>query len=110
LSPKPYRGITGGDVIRQWVAPSFGARADGIPGRNNPTWFVAKETGTYYGECSALCGQPYMPIAVKIVSNSDFRSWVSEKQKSAASTVTKSRPRTPPRRESVNTRVGRGAG
>ncbi len=77
--------ITGGDVIHQWVVPYFGSRADGIPGRINRTWFLARETGTYYGECSALCGQghPYMPIAVKVVSDGDYRKWVSEKQKSA---------------------------
>ncbi len=78
--------ITGGDVIHQWVVPSFGSRADGIPGRINRTWFIAKEEGVYYGECSALCGQghPYMPIAVRVVSDGDYRKWVSDKQKSAS--------------------------
>jgi len=78
--------IAGGDVIHQWVVPSFGTRADGIPGRINRTWFVAKEPGTYYGQCSALCGQghSYMPIAVKVVSDEDYGKWISEKQKSAS--------------------------
>jgi cytochrome c oxidase subunit 2 len=78
--------ITGGDVIHQWVVPSFGTRADGIPGRINRTWFLAREPGIYYGECSALCGQghAYMPIAVRVVSDEDFSKWISEKQKSAS--------------------------
>ena len=78
--------ITGGDVIHQWVVPSFGTRADGIPGRINRTWFLAREPGIYYGECSALCGQghAYMPIAVKVVSDEDFGKWISDKQKSAS--------------------------
>lgn len=78
--------ITGGDVIHQWVVPSFGSRADGIPGRINRTWFLARETGVYYGECSALCGQghPYMPIAVRVVSDGDYQKWVADKQKSAS--------------------------
>jgi cytochrome c oxidase subunit II len=78
--------ITGGDVIHQWVVPSFGSRADAIPGRINRTWFQAKETGVYYGECSALCGQghPYMPIAVRVVSDDDYQKWVADKQKSAS--------------------------
>ncbi len=77
--------ITGGDVIHQWVVPSFGSRADGIPGRINRTWFVAKEPGIYYGQCSALCGQghDFMPIAVKVVSDDEFSKWLSDKQKSA---------------------------
>jgi cytochrome c oxidase subunit 2 len=78
--------ITGGDVIHQWVVPNFGSRADGIPGRINRTWFVAKEQGIYYGECSALCGQghAYMPIAVKVVSDEEYGKWISDKQKSAS--------------------------
>jgi len=78
--------ITGGDVIHQWVVPSFGTRADGIPGRINRTWFLAREAGIYYGECSALCGQghAYMPIAVRVVSDEDFGKWISDKQKSAS--------------------------
>ncbi len=77
--------ITGGDVIHQWVVPSFGSRADGIPGRINRTWFLAMEPGTYYGQCSALCGQghDFMPIAVKVVSDEEFSKWISDKQKSA---------------------------
>ena len=78
--------ITGGDVIHQWVVPSFGTRADGIPGRINRTWFIAREPGIYYGECSALCGQghAYMPIAVKVVSDDEYSKWISDKQKSAS--------------------------
>lgn len=78
--------ITGADVIHQWVIPAFGSRADAMPGRVNRTWFVAKEPGIYYGECSALCGQghAYMPIAVKVVSDEDYRKWVSDKQKTAS--------------------------
>lgn len=78
--------ITGGDVIHQWVVPYFGTRADGIPGRINRTWFIAREPGIYYGECSALCGQghAYMPIAVRVVSEDDYSKWISDKQKSAS--------------------------
>jgi cytochrome c oxidase subunit 2 len=78
--------ITGGDVIHQWVVPAFGSRADGIPGRVNRTWFLVKEPGIYYGECSALCGQghAYMPIAVKVVSEDEYRKWVADKQKTAS--------------------------
>ncbi|MGA7323251.1 MAG: cytochrome c oxidase subunit II [Rhodomicrobium sp.] len=77
---------TGADVIHQWVIPEFGSRVDAMPGRVNRTWFIAKETGTYYGECSALCGQghAYMPIAVKVVNDDDYRKWLSEKQKTAS--------------------------
>jgi cytochrome c oxidase subunit II len=78
--------VTGKDVIHQWVVPAFGSRVDAIPGRMNRTWFMATETGTYYGQCSALCGQghAYMPIAVKVVSEDEYRKWLAAKQQTAA--------------------------
>jgi cytochrome c oxidase subunit II len=77
---------TGGEVIHQWAVPAFGSRVDAMPGRINRTWFKVTETGTYYGQCSALCGQghPYMPIAVKVVSEDEYRKWLAEKQQKTA--------------------------
>ncbi len=74
--------LTGDDVIHQWAVPAFGSRADAVPGRVNRTWFLAKETGTYYGQCSALCGEghPYMPVAVKVVSDEDYAKWLATKK------------------------------
>jgi cytochrome c oxidase subunit II len=82
---------TGGDVIHQWTVPAFGSRVDAMPGRVNRTWFLAKETGTYYGQCSALCGQghAYMPIAVKVVSEDDYKKWLSAKQQTASAQTPK---------------------
>ncbi len=76
---------TGADVIHQWTIPAFGSRVDAMPGRINLTWFQATETGTYYGQCSALCGQghAYMPIAVKVVSEDDYKRWLTSKQQTA---------------------------
>jgi cytochrome c oxidase subunit II len=77
---------TGGDVIHQWVVPAFGSRVDAMPGRINRTWFKVTEPGTYYGQCSALCGQghSFMPIAVKAVSEDEYRKWLAGKQQTAA--------------------------
>ncbi len=77
--------VTGADVIHEWMVPAFGTRADAIPGRVNRTWFIATEPGTYYGECSELCGQghPYMPIAVKAVSGAEYEKWLSDMKKQA---------------------------
>ena len=48
---------TGADVIHSWAVPSFGVKIDAIPGRLNETWFKAEREGTYYGQCSELCGK-----------------------------------------------------
>jgi len=72
--------VTAGDVIHAWAIPSFGSKIDAIPGRINETWFKAEEVGTYFGQCSELCGQAhsYMPIVVEVVSQEDYDTWVLE--------------------------------
>jgi cytochrome c oxidase subunit 2 len=75
--------MTGDDVIHSWSVPAFGLKTDTIPGRLNETWFKAEREGTYYGQCSQLCGQGhgFMPIAVKVVSAAEFQAWVAGAQK-----------------------------
>ena len=48
--------ITANDVLHAWALPSFGVKKDAVPGRINETWFKAEKVGTYYGQCSELCG------------------------------------------------------
>jgi cytochrome c oxidase subunit 2 len=79
--------ITAADVLHNFAVPSLGQRLDAVPGRLNETWFKAEREGVYYGQCSELCGNghPYMPIAVRVVSEQAFAAWVAEaKQKFAA--------------------------
>ena len=72
--------ITANDVLHAWALPSFGVKRDAIPGRINETWFKAEKVGTYYGQCSELCGikHAFMPIAVRVVSNEEYEEWLSE--------------------------------
>ncbi len=72
--------VTGADVIHNWAMPPFGIKMDAVPGRINETWFRALEEGTYYGQCSELCGQrhAFMPIEVRVVSLNEFNSWVED--------------------------------
>src|SRR6201992_1930937 len=61
---------TGADVIHSWTIQQFGVKMDAVPGRLNHTWFKATQTGTFYGQCSELCGakHAFMPIEVKVGS------------------------------------------
>lgn len=70
--------VTASDVIHAWAMPSFGTKADAVPGRLNQTWFNAEQEGVYFGQCSELCGieHAYMPITVKVVSQAEFDAWV----------------------------------
>jgi len=80
----------GADVIHSFAVPAFGIKIDAIPGRLNETWFKAEKTGTYYGQCSELCGKDhaYMPIAVKVVTDLEFATWVEAAKKKFASAKT----------------------
>jgi cytochrome c oxidase subunit 2 len=77
---------TGADVIHSWAVPQFGVKMDAVPGRINSTWFKATKLGTYYGQCSELCGarHAYMPIEVKVVSQADYDSWLAAAKKKYA--------------------------
>ena len=72
--------ITANDVLHAWALPSFGVKRDAVPGRINETWFKAEKVGTYYGQCSELCGikHAFMPITVKVVSEEEYKEWLSE--------------------------------
>jgi len=73
--------VTGADVIHAFALPAFGLKTDAIPGRLNETWFKAEKVGTYYGQCSELCGinHAFMPSEVDVVSQADFDKWVASK-------------------------------
>ncbi len=77
--------VTGADVIHAFAVPAFGIKRDAIPGRLNETWFEATKIGTFYGQCSELCGvgHGFMPIVIDVVSTEDFAKWVAEKKKAA---------------------------
>ena len=70
--------ITAGDVIHAFAMPAFGVKVDAVPGRLNETWFNATKLGTFYGQCSELCGvgHAFMPIAVEVVTKEEFALWV----------------------------------
>ena len=72
--------ITANDVLHAWALPSFGVKRDAVPGRINETWFKADRTGTFYGQCSELCGikHAFMPITVNVVSEDEYNQWLEE--------------------------------
>ena len=72
--------ITANDVLHAWALPSFGVKRDAMPGRVNETWFKADRVGTYYGQCSELCGikHAFMPITVRVVTDEEYNTWLEE--------------------------------
>ena len=56
----------------------FWSKKDAVPGRINETWFKAEKVGTYYGQCSELCGikHAFMPIEVRVVTEEEYQEWL----------------------------------
>ncbi len=69
---------TASDVIHSWAMPAFGIKIDAVPGRTNETWVRIEKPGTYYGQCSELCGKDhsFMPIEIHAVTKEDFQEWL----------------------------------
>ena len=72
--------VTASDVLHNFAMPSMGIKLDGVPGRVNETWVRITREGTYYGQCSELCGtgHSYMPIEIEAVSREAFDQWVEK--------------------------------
>ena len=48
--------VTGADVIHSFAVPSLGIKIDATPGRLNQSSMLAERMGTFYGQCSEICG------------------------------------------------------
>jgi len=70
------------DVIHSWWIPALAGKIDAIPGRVNKTWFQAKRTGVFQGQCAELCGlfHAKMLAAVEVMPADEFDSWLSQQR------------------------------
>jgi cytochrome c oxidase subunit 1 len=70
--------VTSSDVLHSWAVPAFGVKVDAVPGRLNQTSLYIKNSGTFYGQCSELCGvnHAFMPIEVYVVAPIYFYNYV----------------------------------
>nr|WIM51591.1 cytochrome c oxidase subunit II [Corythalia opima] len=68
--------VSGADVIHSWTIPSLGVSADAIPGRLNQLSLNFSRVGSYYGECSEICGanHSFMPIKMMVLPRNEFLS------------------------------------
>lgn len=79
--------VTAADVLHAFAVPAFGIKTDAVPGRTNETWVRITKPGTYYGQCSELCGKDhaFMPIEIRAVTKEEFEEWlVTAKQEFAS--------------------------
>jgi cytochrome c oxidase subunit 1 len=71
--------ITAADVLHSWAIPALGVKMDACPGRLNQVSLYLNRVGTFYGQCSELCGvnHSFMPIVVDAVTPADYAVWVA---------------------------------
>jgi cytochrome c oxidase subunit 2 len=72
--------ITAADVLHDFAVPALGLKVDASPGRLNQASVLIKREGTFWGNCSELCGINHsaMPIAIQSVNIEKFLSWLDE--------------------------------
>jgi cytochrome c oxidase subunit 2 len=70
------------DVIHSWWIPALAGKIDAIPGRVNKTWFQAKRTGVFQGQCAELCGlfHAKMLASVEVMAPDEFDTWLEQQR------------------------------
>jgi cytochrome c oxidase subunit 2 len=66
--------VSSADVLHSWAVPSFGIKIDACPGRLNQAQILISRFGTFYGQCSEICGlnHGFMPICISSESLEAF--------------------------------------
>jgi cytochrome c oxidase subunit 2 len=72
--------VTAADVIHSFACPALGIKCDAYPGRLNQVSVLINREGTFYGQCSEICGilHSSMPIVIEAVSIEKFLSWLEQ--------------------------------
>jgi heme/copper-type cytochrome/quinol oxidase subunit 2 len=70
--------ISSTDVIHSVACPSLGIKCDAYPFKSNQVSVYSNREGTYYGQCSEICGilHSSMPIVIQSVSFEKFLIWL----------------------------------
>nr|YP_010890081.1 cytochrome c oxidase subunit II [Rosacea flaccida]WJJ70105.1 cytochrome c oxidase subunit 2 [Rosacea flaccida] len=66
------------DVIHSFAIPSLGLKSDAVPGRINQLPLESFRVGTFYGQCSEICGElhAFMPCCLKSLTVDQWNIWL----------------------------------
>ena len=78
--------VTSLDAIHSFWAYQLGVKADANPGVDNVAYVKTKGPSTFQIRCAELCGlwHGYMSDTGRVVSTSDFASWIAARRKQFA--------------------------
>jgi cytochrome c oxidase subunit 2 len=65
------------DVIHGFFVPAFRVKQDVVPGKNNYTWFVPTQLGSFDIECTVICGVGHATMLSKavVIPVEEFEKW-----------------------------------
>ena len=68
------------DFIHSYACPALGIKCDAYPGRLNQVSVLVNREGSFFGQCSEICGilHSSMPIVIESISLEKFLSWLQE--------------------------------
>jgi cytochrome c oxidase subunit 2 len=78
--------VSASDVIHSFYVPSFLAKYDAIPGRDQQFEVTIEQPGSYGGQCAEFCGllHSQMPFTVRAVTPADYATWVEAQPRSGS--------------------------
>jgi cytochrome c oxidase subunit 2 len=78
--------VTSLDVIHSFWAYQLGVKADANPGQDNVAYVTTKAPLSFNVRCAELCGvwHGYMFNSGRVVSKSDFATWIQQQQQQFA--------------------------
>ena len=88
--------LTSSDVIHGFYVKDFNFSRYALPGVDNQFTLRAQSTGTFFGQCTQLCGlyHSLMWFRVKVVSQSDYQAWIATFDNPAAAAAAKAAQKT----------------
>ena len=72
--------ITSLDVIHSLFIPAFRVKVDAVKGLDTYAWFIAKEKGEYFFQCTEFCGTGHADMVgvIRVVSQEEYDEWINE--------------------------------
>jgi cytochrome c oxidase subunit II len=85
------------DVIHGFFIPAFRIKMDVVPGKENYTWFVPTQLGSFDIECTVICGVSHANMLGKtvVVPVSEFERWYFENEETVLPVQAKASPAGP---------------
>jgi cytochrome c oxidase subunit 2 len=76
--------VSGDDVVHSFYVPSFLAKYDAIPGREQQFEVTIEQPGSFGGQCAEFCGllHSQMPFTVRAVTSAEYATWVQTQPRS----------------------------